>query len=1491
MNSVKQWSPTTRIGGRLVSIVCVLGLTAIPTLAVTFTQDTLIASDDTTYDNDDIVVDGCTVTVNGAHPFNSIQIINGGLVTHSPNADTQEHVLDLTIMGDVDITLGSSLDVTGRGYASAQGPGAGGGGSAYGGGGAYGGNGGSSTEAAGGTAYGSVLAPMDIGSGGGRGEPYDIGGGGGGAIRLVVGGTLTIDGALRADGGNGTVHASNYGGGGSGGSICLTVGTFSGTGNISADGGDGYLANCGSGAGGRIAVVHDASAFTGSMTAYAGGPVRFGGAGTIYERQSAEATGALLIDNGGNAFVGTPLTSPEAFDVTIRNGAIVFPQEPVTFGNLEVGAQGRLAHPSGGPSLNLTIEGDALIAVDGSVDVTGRGYGSAQGPGAGGGGVTYGAGGAYGGAGAASTEASGGSIYGSVTEPSEFGSGGGRGEPHDIGGSGGGIIRITVAGLLQIDGTLLANGMDGGVASGNAGGGGAGGSIFVSADTLSGSGVISANGGNGYYESSGGGGGGRIALHYDTAYSFAGTVTAYGGGPSRWGGAGTVYMAQTDGPPGDLTIRNNGNSGAFTELPDEFPPFGAVDVADGGILAVPPTMTATMTDLDVLDGGVIAHRTTSDGGIHIQVANHATIAAGASIQLTGRGYPPRTGPGAGGSTISTGAGGGYGGPGGNGQDTFGGGTYGSVTAPTDLGSGGGEETDRANGGHGGGAVHLSVGGPLVLDGSVVANGSDGGGATSDDNGAGAGGSVWIEASSLAGAGSIVANGGNGGGGSLGGGGGGGRIAVHLSTNTFTGTMSSCAGTGYRNGGAGTIYVESADGVGSGFILDNCGVYGAETDLPLVTAVANDLFVQNAAILTHAGSLTIDGNVTVSDTGLITHPRAAEGGLSLHATGDVSIGAGGRISVGGRGYPARTGPGAGGSSVNNGAGGGYGGPGGNGQHTAGGSTYGSFTAPTDLGSGGGEETDGANGGPGGGAVHLIVDGTLTVQGDMLANGGNGGGSTSQDNGGGSGGSLWIEANSLAGAGSIVANGGNAGGGSLGGGGGGGRIAVYLSTNAFAGTTTACAGTGYRNGGAGTIYVESADGVGSGFILDNCGVSGAETDLPQVTAVDNDLFVRNAAILTHAGNLTIEGNVTVGDGGTITQPATIEDGLNLHATGDVMVAGGGRISVNSRGYPVRTGPGAGGSSTASGAGGGYGGRGGNGSNTIGGGTYGSFTEPADLGSGGGEETDGAYGGPGGGAVHLIVDGALVIHGDLLANGGNGGGSTSQDNGGGSGGSLWIEADTLSGAGTIAANGGNGGTGSLGGGGGGGRIAIYTCGLAIDPAQVTVDGGTGYQNGDPGTILMGSPNIVITQQPEAQIIAFEGDPVSMSVVAYTTTGELEYQWRKDGEDLENDGHYVGVETDTLGIVAALPEDMGIYDVWLSDACGFYVSTPTHLIVPPTGDVDCDGDVDFDDINPFVLALSGEAAYLAQYPHCRWLQADCDSDGDVDFDDINPFVSLLGS
>jgi len=62
------------------------------------------------------------------------------------------------------------------------------------------------------------------------------------------------------------------------------------------------------------------------------------------------------------------------------------------------------------------------------------------------------------------------------------------------------------------------------------------------------------------------------------------------------------------------------------------------------------------------------------------------------------------------------------------------------------------------------------------------------------------------------------------------------------------------------------------------------------------------------------------------------------------------------------------------------------------------------------------------------------------------------------------------------------------------------------------------------------------------------------------------------------------------------------------------------------------------------------------------------------------------------------------------------------------------------------------------------------------------------------------------------------------------------------------------------------------------------------PRGDLNCDGAVDFDDINAFVLALSGETAYAAQYPTCNWLNADCNLDGNVDFDDINAFVAVLG-
>jgi hypothetical protein len=65
--------------------------------------------------------------------------------------------------------------------------------------------------------------------------------------------------------------------------------------------------------------------------------------------------------------------------------------------------------------------------------------------------------------------------------------------------------------------------------------------------------------------------------------------------------------------------------------------------------------------------------------------------------------------------------------------------------------------------------------------------------------------------------------------------------------------------------------------------------------------------------------------------------------------------------------------------------------------------------------------------------------------------------------------------------------------------------------------------------------------------------------------------------------------------------------------------------------------------------------------------------------------------------------------------------------------------------------------------------------------------------------------------------------------------------------------------------------------------------LVPVVAGDVNCDGAVDFDDINPFVLRLTSAAGYRAAFPNCPDAHGDANGDGVVDFGDINPFVSLL--
>ncbi|MFL5814214.1 MAG: hypothetical protein ACJ763_11605 [Bdellovibrionia bacterium] len=210
----------------------------------------------------------------------------------------------------------------------------------------------------------------------------------------------------------------------------------------------------------------------------------------------------------------------------------------------------------------------------------------------------------------------------------------------------------------------------------------------------------------------------------------------------------------------------------------------------------------------------------------LTVQNSATVVASSSVTVTidsnmnidalssfnadGMGYPGASGPGNGANTTSSGPGGGaYGGPGGRGKPAnFGSSVfYGSITQPTDLGSGGGNLTASGlAGGAGGGAIKLVVTGTLTVDGNLSASGATGTTNTFASAGGGSGGSIWLQVGTLAGAGYIFAKGGDSPtvSGSWGGGGGGGRIALYYTTNSFAGSLYVDGGNGFNSGSAGTI---------------------------------------------------------------------------------------------------------------------------------------------------------------------------------------------------------------------------------------------------------------------------------------------------------------------------------------------------------------------------------------------------------------------------------------------------------------------------------------------------------------------------------------------------------------------------------------------------------------------------------------------------------------------------------------------------------------
>ncbi len=1183
--------------------------------------------------------------------------------------------------------------------------------------------------------YNVVTAPAYPGDPGGGFFPYSTGGNGGGYVRMIVDGTLQVNGNISANGGNGSGIG---GGGGSGGAIYLTVGTLAGVGAIAANGGNGVDSTGGGGGGGCIAIDFNTNLFAGTLSAYGGGGVAYGGAGTIY-LANYPVSASLTVDNGGNPGAGSIIQSAPTANVTVRNGGMAYASGSVSFASLLVSSNALLVTTNNSPLIitanNITVQ------TGGGLSANSAGYGANNGPGAGRYSTYYpyypgggGGNGGYGGNSFSNSASGGGAGFQAFIFATEPGSGGGGYSPYSIGGSGGGVIELNVSGTLAVNGSLSANGGNG---AGSGGGGGSGGSLDLTIGSLTGTGVISANGGSGAIGIGGGGGGGMIAVNFESgtfSNLFTGTISAYGGGGVTNGGAGTVFIKTNYNNQATLIVDNGGSRGTTTPIIYSSSSYALI-LRNGAIADL--TGYETFASLLITSNAWLVPVNVTGSGLNLTLYSNAVIQAGGGIIADSYGYGQNTGNGRGFSSAvypwypCSGAGHGGDGAFALSNDVSGGGTYDNILAPGTQGSGGGGYSINSVGGAGGGYINLLIepNGALQLNGVISANGGNGSGS---GGGGGSGGTINISAGSVSGNGSITANGGSGAL-NIGGGGGGGCIAITCGkipqTNVFAGTVTAYGGGGASYGGAGTIYYRTNLQATALLLLDNGNYVGTNTPV----SGTENVTVQNGAIGVLPLGYWAPINVLILSNSAMT---TVAGVQDTFYPASLNIAQGGALYLDGRGYGAQSGPGAG-SNFSSGAGhGGYGGG------VSGGTAYDSVQSPSQEGSGGARSTSGVAGGVGGGALTVEVVSNLTVNGRLSANGAPGGFNA----GGGAGGSLYLEnIPVLAGNGIISANGGNASG--SGGGGGGGRIALICTTNNFTGQISASGGAGTYPGGAGTAFTK-VGGVQT-LAVNNGGVAGANTPLSSgfsLPPTPFELDISGAASVVPLTPLPLLSNLNVLASSTLTMPVA-QSNFFIGVLSNATIAGS--LNVDHLGCPQTNGPGAGISIGNEGSGGGYGGSGGSSASSAAGGTtYGSAAEPTDFGSGGGNGADTATGGSdGGGALRLSVLGALNVSGNISANGNSG---LQDDSGGGSGGSIWITVGTISGAGTISAAGGNGVLYG-GGGGGGGRIALYT--PTNDFTGVTnVNGGTGASPGQPGSVFVSSALSgfqIISQSPTGLVM----------------------------------------------------------------------------------------------------------------------------------------------
>ncbi|MBL8093257.1 MAG: hypothetical protein JNL73_03735 [Anaerolineales bacterium] len=321
---------------------------------------------------------------------------------------------------------------------------------------------------------------------------------------------------------------------------------------------------------------------------------------------------------------------------------------------------------------------------------------------------------------------------------------------------------------------------------------------------------------------------------------------------------------------------NAGSDSFVTAIKDPDPCAGPDLVLGSGVTCTLAAGSYTYTSITVQSGGrLILQGDPTVGaegaGVTLTVATSLTVETGGLITADGQGFPAGEGPG--GSPVDVGSAG-YGGEGGIANidprysDAIifpqGAPGYGNLQQPISLGSGAQ--------GSGGGAIHIAAGGTVTVNGIVSANGGV------DGNGAGSGGSIWIQAGTLAGSGVIQAVGGRGvstnnlG---LNASGAGGRIAVDYLASTFSGTVEAPAGPSlgtdhFDPGGPGTVYYAALNKV----VVDGNDVARPWRDRDFdahPAVIVTGTYDLSAIELIHAGYLefTAGSTLTITNSTVVT----------------------------------------------------------------------------------------------------------------------------------------------------------------------------------------------------------------------------------------------------------------------------------------------------------------------------------------------------------------------------------------------------------------------------------------------------------------------------------------------------------------------------------------------------------------------------------------------------------------------------------------------